>query len=161
MKAKRGVTWLTVLATVWLAGCASMQSHHETATQMQAAGQQGDFKTALTRLDERHASPEARKELLYNLEKGELLRLDGQIEPSTEAFLAAGVGGFLVGSLTGSPEPASATEAVPAADATTTVFRPGSARVSTASVIDRLPASSRRLCGRLNRDARRRRRSRK
>ncbi len=89
MKAKRGVTWLAVLATVWLAGCASMQSHHETATQMQAAGQQGDFKTALTRLDERHTSPEARKELLYNLEKGELLRLDGQIEPSTEAFLAA------------------------------------------------------------------------
>lgn len=36
------------------------------------------------------------------------------------AFLAAGVGGFLVGSLTGSPEPASATEAVPAASASPT-----------------------------------------
>ncbi len=88
MKARR-VTWLAVLATLWLAGCAGMQSHHETATQMQAAGQQGDFKTALLRLDERHASPEARQALLYNLEKGELLRLDGQIEQSTEAFMAA------------------------------------------------------------------------
>ena len=36
------------------------------------------------------------------------------------AFLAAGAGGFLVGSLTGSPEPASATEAVPAASASPT-----------------------------------------
>ena len=46
--------------------------------------------------------------------------------------------------------------AVAPADATTTVFRLGSALVSTASVIDRLPASSWRLCGRLRGDARRR-----
>lgn len=36
------------------------------------------------------------------------------------AFLAAGFGGFLVGSLTGSPEPASATEQVPTASASPT-----------------------------------------
>src|SRR6478672_5000551 len=43
--------------------------------------------------------------------------------------------------------------AVPAAEATTTVFRPGSARVSAASVIDRSPRVVRRLCGRLSGDA--------
>ena len=51
--------------------------------------------------------------------------------------------------------------AVPVAEAATTVLRPGSARVSVASVIDRLPAWSWRLCGRLLRDARRRCRLRK
>lgn len=89
MNPSRLFTWPVLFGALLLAGCAGMQSHHETATRMQAAGQQGDFKTALTRLDERHATADARKELLYNLEKGELLRLDGQIESSTEAFLAA------------------------------------------------------------------------
>lgn len=89
MERKKGVWGSGLALAVLLSGCASMQSHHETATQVQAASQQGNFSAALAQLDERHKAPEARKELLYNMERGELLRLDGQIGPSTEAFLQA------------------------------------------------------------------------
>lgn len=89
MKSTRWMSWPALAAAMLLAGCAGMQSHHETVTQMQAAGQTGSFQAALAKLDERHASAEARKELLYNLEKGELLRLAGDLGPSTDTFLAA------------------------------------------------------------------------
>lgn len=89
MKSTRWMSWPALAVATLLAGCAGMQSHHETVTQMQAAGQTGSFQAALAKLDERHASAEARQELLYNLEKGELLRLAGDLGPSTDTFLAA------------------------------------------------------------------------
>lgn len=86
---RRLSTWASLVAAVLLTGCANMQSHNETANQMLAAGQQGNFKAALAQLDERHKSAEAKKELLYNMEKGELLRLAGELGPSNDAYLAA------------------------------------------------------------------------
>ena len=74
---------------VLLTGCASLQSHNETARKVQAAGQQGDFQSALRQLDERNNTEDAKKELLYNMEKGELLRLNKQYTESTQAYLAA------------------------------------------------------------------------
>lgn len=81
--------WLILLAPVVLAGCQTMQSHNETATMVKASGAAGDFKAAIAQLDQRNPSPENKKELLYNMERGELLRLDRQYEKSTEAFLLA------------------------------------------------------------------------
>lgn len=79
----------SLMAIAFLSGCASMQSHNETAVQMQGASQQGDFQAALRQLDERNKSEDAKKELLYNLERGELLRLNRQLDESTQAYLAA------------------------------------------------------------------------
>lgn len=81
--------FVVVVSSVVLVGCAGMQSHHETASQVQAASQQGNFQAALAQLDQRHNSAEAKKELLYNLEKGEILRLAGDLTGSNSAFLLA------------------------------------------------------------------------
>jgi hypothetical protein len=87
---KKGyLSWLALLAPVILAGCVTMQSHNETATLVKASSTTGDFKASLVQLDQRHDSADAKKELLYNMERGELLRLDRQYEPSTNAFLLA------------------------------------------------------------------------
>lgn len=86
---KRRYLWVALVISALLTGCASMQSHDETVKQVQAAGQQGDFGAALVQLDERHKSAEAKKELLYNMERGELLRLAGDLGQSTDAFIAA------------------------------------------------------------------------
>lgn len=85
----RATATATVALSIFLTGCATMQSHDETANRVQSASRGGDFKAALAQLDERNASADAKKELLYNLEKGELLRMDRQYGPSTEAFLVA------------------------------------------------------------------------
>jgi hypothetical protein len=82
-------TWLILLAPVLLAGCQTMQSHNDTATMVKASGAAGDFKAAIAQLDQRNPSPENKKELLYNMERGELLRLDRQYGQSTDAFLLA------------------------------------------------------------------------
>jgi hypothetical protein len=83
--------WLILLAPVVLAGCQTMQSHNETATMVKASGAAGDFKAAMAQLDQRNPSAEDKKELLYNMERGELLRLDRQYGQSTDAFLLADV----------------------------------------------------------------------
>lgn len=88
MSLKRSKMMLVGLLAL-LTGCASMQSHNETAQKMQGASQQGDFQSALRQLDERNKSEDAKKELLYNMEKGELLRLNKQFDESTQAYLAA------------------------------------------------------------------------
>jgi hypothetical protein len=74
-----------------LGGCVAMQSHNETATMVKASGAAGDFKAALAQLDQRNPSADNKKELLYNMERGELLRLDRQYASSTDAFLLADV----------------------------------------------------------------------
>ena len=89
---KRYLSWLVLLAPVILAGEAggqTMQSHSETATMVKASSATGDFKASIVQLDTRYPSEDAKQELLYNMERGELLRLDRQYEPSTAAFLAA------------------------------------------------------------------------
>jgi hypothetical protein len=80
---------VSVALAILLTGCATMQSHDETSTRVQSASRTGDFKSALQQLDERNASADAKKELLYNMERGELLRLDRRYPESTQAFLQA------------------------------------------------------------------------
>jgi len=80
---------LVLLAPLILGGCVAMQSHNETATMVKASGAAGDFKAAIAQLDQRNPSADNKKELLYNMERGELLRLDRQYGQSTDAFLLA------------------------------------------------------------------------
>ncbi len=86
-------TWLrslsAVLVPLVLAGCASMKSHNETANLVQQASSGGDFTAALKELDARNSSAEEKKQVLYNMERGELLRLNSQIPESNQALLAA------------------------------------------------------------------------
>lgn len=83
------ISWLVFMAPVILAGCVTMQSHNETATMVKSSSMNGDFKASLVQLDQRHPGADDKKELLYNLERGELLRLDRQYEASTGAYLLA------------------------------------------------------------------------
>ncbi len=89
---KRYLSWAVLLASAILAGGVNaqiMQSHNETATMLRASSAAGDFKASIVQLDARFPSTEAKQELLYNMERGELLRLDRQYEPSTSTFLLA------------------------------------------------------------------------
>ena len=72
-----------------LTGCASMQSHDKLASEMQSAGQNGGIAASLARLEASATSDDERTALLYNLERGELLRLDKRYEDSNHAFMLA------------------------------------------------------------------------
>ena len=66
-----------------------MQSHDKLATDMQSAGQSGGVAASLARLEASATSDDERAALLYNLERGELLRLDKRYEDSNHAFMLA------------------------------------------------------------------------
>lgn len=72
-----------------LSGCAAMKSHDDLANQMQTAQKTGGVAAAIKALEASATSESEKAALLYNLEKGELLRLDRQYDASTQAFLAA------------------------------------------------------------------------
>lgn len=83
-------TILVLVIVVALAGCASMQSHDKVASGVQAASRSaGGFPSAIAELDKSAPSAEDKSALLYNLERGELLRLNKQYVESTDAFLKA------------------------------------------------------------------------
>lgn len=84
-----------------LVGCASMQSHDQVMSGVQSDMRSGSASTAtnssaatnpsaaIDRLDKTATSDSDKAELLYNLERGELLRLEKRYAESTEAFLKA------------------------------------------------------------------------
>lgn len=74
-----------------LSGCASMKSHDDLTTQMQASQKTGGVAAALKTLEASATSADDKAELLYNLERGELLRLDHNYQDSTQAFLLADI----------------------------------------------------------------------
>lgn len=78
-----------VAAIVLLSGCASMQSHDKLATEVQATSRAGGFAAAIAQLEKSATTEDERAALLYNLERGELLRLNKQTPESTAAFLQA------------------------------------------------------------------------
>ncbi len=84
----RGI--LTALGVVVaLSGCANMKSHDDLTNQVQAAQQSGGVSAALKALEASASSDDERTALLYNLERGELLRLNRNYQDSTQAFLLA------------------------------------------------------------------------
>lgn len=78
-------------STLALSGCVTMQSHDALANQMQSAQQTGGIPAALGALDASATTDEDKKALLYNLERGELLRLNRQYQDSTNAFMLADI----------------------------------------------------------------------
>ena len=72
-----------------ISGCATMKSHDGRVADVQAATQAGSIDSAIAKLDATATSPESKKELLYNMERGELLRMNKQYADSTQSFLQA------------------------------------------------------------------------
>ena len=82
-------TLLAAAAMALLAGCANMQSHDARVSGAQAAAESGSVAAALQQLEASATTESAKKELLYNLERGELLRLAKRYPDSTAAYLLA------------------------------------------------------------------------
>lgn len=80
---------LIALGVLAVTGCANMKSHDAVATNVQAQVQTGTVASAIDELDKSASSDSERAGLLYNLERGELLRLNKQYPESTQAFLKA------------------------------------------------------------------------
>ncbi len=72
-----------------LTGCATFQSHDELAADMQASHRTAGIPAALAKLEASAPSESDKQALLYNLERGELLRMDHRYADSTQAFLLA------------------------------------------------------------------------
>ncbi|GAB3361421.1 MULTISPECIES: COG3014 family protein [Giesbergeria] len=81
--------WAVLSIATALTGCASLKSHDELATEMQTAGRTGGVAASLARLESTATTEDDKKALLYNLERGELLRMQGRYEDSNNAFLLA------------------------------------------------------------------------
>lgn len=81
--------WSALALSTLLAGCATLQSHDKLATEVQTSSRAEGIPAAITRLDASAKSDDDKKALLYNLERGELLRLDNRYEDSTQSFLVA------------------------------------------------------------------------
>jgi hypothetical protein len=73
----------------FLSGCATMQSHDSKVGAAQASAESGSVATALQQLEASATSDSAKKELLFNLERGELLRLAKRYSDSTAAYMLA------------------------------------------------------------------------
>ena len=80
---------IVVTVVVLLSGCASMHSHDKLATEVQATSRAGGFAAAIAQLEKSATTVDDRAALLYNLERGELLRLNKQTAESTAAFVQA------------------------------------------------------------------------
>ena len=72
-----------------LGGCAVTRSHDQETRAVQAAQSTGGLPAALAQHESTAKSPDDKAELLYNMERGELLRLNKRYAESTEAFLQA------------------------------------------------------------------------
>lgn len=89
MRSSQWSIWTMGFAVMTLTGCANMQSHDKLATQVQAAQAGGGAVAALVQLEASATTDDARKALLFNMERGELLRQNKQYKESTAAWLVA------------------------------------------------------------------------
>lgn len=80
---------LSLAAALALGGCATTKSHNQHTDSVQSAARNGGLPAALAQHEGSAKSVEDKAELLYNLERGELLWLNKRYADSTEAFLAA------------------------------------------------------------------------
>ena len=72
-----------------LTGCATLQSHDELASDMQATHRTAGIPAALAKLEASATTESDKQALLYNLERGELLRMEHRYADSNQAFLLA------------------------------------------------------------------------
>ena len=82
--------WVLTLSAA-LSGSATMQSHDKVAGDMQNAGQSGGIPAALASLESTAKTEDEKTAVLFNMERGELLRMDRRYADSTNAFLLADV----------------------------------------------------------------------
>lgn len=82
------LVWALALSAA-LTGCATMQSHDKVATDVQNASRAGGIPAALAQLEATAKTADDKAALLYNLERGELLRMDRRYADSTSAWLLA------------------------------------------------------------------------
>lgn len=73
-------------AVALLAACATAPTHDSQVATSIATATQGDVDQAVASLDAQMVKPEAKADLLLNLEKGELLRVGGRYAESQAAF---------------------------------------------------------------------------
>jgi hypothetical protein len=78
-----------VFLILLLGACAVTKSHDKETSAVQAAMKTGGLTAALAQHETTAKTPEDKAELLYNMERGELLRLNRMHAESTEAFLIA------------------------------------------------------------------------
>jgi hypothetical protein len=74
-----------------LSGCAVMDSHDKKTSDIEAANRSGGIPAALAQLESTAKSKEDKAAMLYNMERGELLRMNRQYADSTESFLLADI----------------------------------------------------------------------
>ena len=83
---------LTALAlSLVLSGCVTMQSHDKKTSNIESASRTGGLPAAIAQLESTATTEEEKTALLYNMERGELLRMNRQYADSTNAFLLADV----------------------------------------------------------------------
>lgn len=82
--------WALALSAA-LTGCATMQSHDKLASDVQGAGRSGGIPAAIAQLESTAKTEDEKTALLFNMERGELLRMDRRYADSTNAFLLADV----------------------------------------------------------------------
>lgn len=80
-----------LMLSMVLGGCASMASHDKLATEVQTANRTGGIPAALAQLEASAKSDDDKKAMLFNMERGELLRMDRRYAESTEALQLADV----------------------------------------------------------------------
>ncbi len=85
----RGQLLAPLALVLALSGCATMKSHDDLTNQVQSAQRAGGLAAALKTLEASATNDEEKTALLYNLERGELLRLNKDYEASTHAFMLA------------------------------------------------------------------------
>jgi hypothetical protein len=85
---RRTLSLVSLAAIVMLAGCATV-NHNQAASNVNLAAQSGNIDGALSALDQSYSSESDKKELLYLMERGELLRLAKRYEDSNSALLSA------------------------------------------------------------------------
>lgn len=85
----RSRVWATMAMAVVLSGCAGLQSHDKLASEVQNTSRASGVAAALAQLEASATTEEERAALLFNLERGELLRLDRRYPDSTQAFQRA------------------------------------------------------------------------
>lgn len=80
----RGLIALLVCASLQLSGCAAFRSYDNELTQTSLQLQSGDVDAALALLEKNNGGEH--KDLLYYLEKGELMRAKGDLQASQDAW---------------------------------------------------------------------------